>query len=166
MDNFTVTERPDIGIATIMARKNVTLGSIGSALGIFPPAGPTRRSHDGTALLGTGPGAWLALREQPETHWASKLATTLADLASVSDQSGGYSVLRITGHQARHIMQRGAFIDLHPDVFKAGDVATTVISHVGVTLWQLDDAPTFEVATFRSYAFSFKRWLTAAAAAL
>jgi methylglutamate dehydrogenase subunit D len=41
-----------------------------------------------------------------------------------------------------------------------------VIAHIGVILWQLDDAPTFEVATFRSYAFSFRRWLDATAAAL
>jgi methylglutamate dehydrogenase subunit D len=55
---------------------------------------------------------------------------------------------------------------LHPTVFRPDSVATTVIAHIGVIFWQLDDAPTFEVATFRSYAFSFRRWLDATAAAL
>lgn len=155
-----------MGIATIIARKDIDPEAIGLVIGGSPPKGPTRVEGDRLALLGTGPNTWLALTETPEPDWSAKLADKLVGLASVSDQSGGYHLLRIAGQDARRVLQRGAFIDLHPSVFRMGSVATTVIAHIGVIFWQLDDAPTFEVATFRSYAFSFRKWLDATAAAL
>jgi methylglutamate dehydrogenase subunit D len=164
--SLTLTERPAMGIAAIMGRKGIDTEAIGVVIGITPPTGPTRVTGDKLALIGTGPDAWLALTEAPEPGWPSRLADELAGLASVSDQSGAYVLLRIAGENARRILQRGAFIDLHPRVFRTGSVATTVIAHIGIILWQLDDAPTFEVATFRSYAFSFRRWFDATAAAL
>jgi sarcosine oxidase gamma subunit len=46
-------------------------------------------------------------------------------------------------------------------------VASTLASHVGATLWRLediDDLPVFEIAVFRSLAGSFWQTLTASAA--
>jgi sarcosine oxidase gamma subunit len=47
-------------------------------------------------------------------------------------------------------------------------VASTVASHIGITLWRLDDAadatPVFEVAVFRSLAGSFWHALAQSAA--
>jgi methylglutamate dehydrogenase subunit D len=164
--SLTVTERPTMGIATIMGHKGIDPEAIGSVIGAFPPRGPTRVEGERLALIGTGPNTWLALAETPEPGWSSKLVDKLVGLASVSDQSGAYVLFRLAGKDARRILQRGAFIDLHPSVFWTGSVATTVIAHIGVIFWQLDDAPTFEVATFRSYAFSFRKWLDATTAAL
>jgi heterotetrameric sarcosine oxidase gamma subunit len=164
--SLTVTERPTMGIATIMGRKGIALEAIGSAIGAPPPKGPMRVEGERLALIGTGPNTWLALTQTPEPGWSSKLADKLAGLASVSDQSGGYVLFRIAGADARRVLQSGAFIDLHPNVFRTDSVATTVIAHIGVIFWQLDDAPTFELATFRSYAFSIRKWLDATAAAL
>jgi heterotetrameric sarcosine oxidase gamma subunit len=164
--SLTVTERPTLGIAAIMGRKDIDPEAIGLVIGASPPEGPARVEGDRLALIGTGPNTWLALTEAPEPGWSSKLADKLVGLASISDQSGGYVLFRIAGKDALRILQRGAFINLHPSVFRTGSVATTVIAHIGVIFWQLDDAPTFEVATFRSYAFSFRRWLDATAAAL
>jgi sarcosine oxidase subunit gamma len=87
-------------------------------------------------------------------------------LASVSDQSSGYAVLRVTGPTARHLLSRGAFIDFHPSVFGPGSAAVTTIAHIGVVLWQLDDAPTYDVALFRSYAESFWHWIETTCAAV
>ena len=166
VNSFTVTELPTMGMAAIMGRKGIAPEVIGHAIGVAPPKGPTRVARDGLALVGTGPNTWLALTETPEPGWSSKLGHQLAGLASVSDQSGAYVLFRVAGEDARRILQRGAFIDLHPSVFRPASVATTVIAHIGVIFWQLDDRPTFEVATFRSYAFSFRRWLDATTAAL
>jgi len=155
-----------MGIATIMGRKGIDPEAIGFVIGVSPPKGPMRVEGDRLVLIGTGPDTWLALIETPEPGWSSKLADKLVGLASVSDQSGSYVLLRIAGDDARRVLQRGAFIDLHPSVFRRASVATTLIAHIGVIFWQLDDAPTFEVATFRSYAFSFRKWLDATAATL
>ena len=59
---------------------------------------------------------------------------------------------------------RAVCIDLHPRVFRPGDVALTAIAHIGVQLWQLDDGPTYELAVFRSMAMSFWSWFEGAAA--
>jgi sarcosine oxidase subunit gamma len=49
-------------------------------------------------------------------------------------------------------------------VFATGSAATSVIALMGVTLWQVDDAPTYDLAVFRSLAGSFWTWLTDSAA--
>jgi heterotetrameric sarcosine oxidase gamma subunit len=165
-NSLVITEQPGLGLAAVMSRKDVDPAAIGAALGLMPPEGPGRVGDGRLALIGTGPGTWLALTEAPEPDWSLQLAHKLTGLASVSDQSGGYMLFRISGNGARTLLQRGAFIDFHPDVFRPGSAATTVIAHIGVILWQRDDAPTFEVATFRSYAHSFRRWIETAAAAL
>jgi sarcosine oxidase subunit gamma len=95
---------------------------------------------------------------------AGDLAATLKGLASVSDQSDGRAILRISGSRARDVLAKGLPIDLHPSVFGPGSAATSVIALMGVTLWQVDDAPTYDLAVFRSLAGSFWTWLTDSAA--
>ena len=60
-------------------------------------------------------------------------------------------------------MAKGVHIDLHGQVFKAGDVAMTAIAHINIHLWQVDEQPTYDLAVFRSFAVAFWEWLTAAA---
>ena len=90
----------------------------------------------------------------------------LSGLASLSDQSSAYAVFRLSGLGARTLLQRGVSIDLDPAAFSPGSAATSVISHIGVIFWQLDNAPTYEVAVFRSLARSFRHWLDSVAATL
>ena len=85
-------------------------------------------------------------------------------LASISDQSGGRTVLRVSGPRARDVLAKGLPIDLHPRAFAPGSAATSTISLMGVQLWQVDDAPSYDIALFRSLSASFWRWLTASAA--
>lgn len=156
----------EIGLATLMARKNVSAEQIGRALGIEAPDGLRWTTAAGAALMGVGPRTWMIQRDRPSPFWTEELRQTLDGIASVSDQSSAYRVWRISGLVARTILQRGAAIDFHPDSFSTGSVATTVIAHIGVIIRQLDDQPAYEVATFRSYTNSFRHWLDQAAAAL
>ena len=55
-------------------------------------------------------------------------------------------------------------IDLDPRAFAPGDAAVTSIAHVGAHFWQLDAAPTYEFAVFRSYSAAFWEGLVEAAA--
>jgi methylglutamate dehydrogenase subunit D len=163
-NSLMVEERSGFGLATVMARKGVREAALGNALGFPPPQGPARVKQDGMAWIGTGPATWLAMTDAPEVGWPVSLEQRLKGLASISDQSGSYRIFRIAGDGARSLLQRGAFIDLHADAFGQGSAATSVIAHIGVVFWQADDDPGFEVATFRSYAPSFLRWLNAASA--
>lgn len=162
----TLSERSGMAIATIMARNGVSAQTIGAALDMEAPYGPCRSTKGGTSLIGTGPGTWLALCEDATPEWLDDLRSALSGLASVSDQSGGYAYLRLSGPSARTMMQRGAYIDLDPSVFPANAVATTVISHIGVIFWADEAVSTFDILLFRSFADSFKEWVTATAAGL
>ncbi len=167
MVDFHIETRDAFVLASIMARKGVGADRIGAALGIQAPVSPARAiGADGVSLIGIGVGAWLAYADGVAPFWADELRGRLDGLASVSDQSSGYSILRLSGPRARVVLQRGTSIDLHPEVFGPDSAATTVISHIGAIIWQLDDQPTYEVATFRSFSDSFRRWLDQAAAAL
>jgi heterotetrameric sarcosine oxidase gamma subunit len=149
----------DVSAATIMARKGVSIEQLTQPIGLKPPSGPAHAEAKGLRLIGTGPGSWLALREDREQGWLARIEHALKGLASVSNQSGSYCLFKIGGPGARRLLQRGACIDLHPDAFHADSVATTVIAHIGVTFWQGDSNEAFELLTFRSYAHSFQTWI-------
>jgi methylglutamate dehydrogenase subunit D len=159
-----VTERSGLRLATVMARKGINASVLGDALGFLLPDGPIHVERDGVSWIGTGPATWLAMTAAPTIDWPTSLEQKLKGLVSISDQSGSYRIFRMAGDDARLLLQRGAFIDLHPNVFREDSAATTVIAHIGVILWRVGDPCTFEVATFRSYAPSFLRSLEAMSA--
>lgn len=164
-------DRDGLGLATVLVRKGQT-GALSQRVrelfGVELPQGPRHVAGDGHTFAGTGPGAWLAIREGGGNAFAGSLQNSLRDLASVSDQSDGYAVLRLTGPNLRETLAKIIPIDVHPRAFAPGAVVSTVASHMGVTLWRLQDGaegwPVFEVALFRSLAVSFWHALSEAAA--
>ena len=59
-------------------------------------------------------------------------------------------------------LAKGVPLDLHPKVFKAGDVATTLVAYIGVQIDRIDEA-TWQLTAPRSMAGSFWSWLSASA---
>ena len=117
------------------------------------------------SFVGYGPGQWLAVSEAlAGDGLARDLAQRLKGLASISDQSGGRTVLRVSGPRARDVLAKGLPIDLHPRAFAPGSAATSAIALMGVQLWQIDDTPSYDIALFRSLSASFWRWLASSAA--
>lgn len=116
------------------------------------------------AFAWAGRSQWLVLREGPSRLFELQLRSSLADVASVTDQSDGRTIVRISGPRARDTLAKGVHIDLHPSVFRPGDTAISIVSNIGVQFWQIDPAPTYEFAMFRSFAVSFWEWLVDAAA--
>lgn len=165
-DLLSIDERNDLGIAAVMARKGIHGDAIGARLGRSMPSGPSAVSNGTEVSVGTGPGVWLLLQEGASGDFADCLQDRLAGLASVSDQSSGYVVFRLSGPGASIVLQRGTPVDFHPSVFRPGSAATSVIAHIGVIIWQVDEGPTYDVAVFRSLSRSFRHWLDQAALAL
>lgn len=163
-----IEERSRLGLATVAARKGETerlKRAVASAYGVELPE--TSRAAHGTqaSFVGYGPGQWLAVSEAHAGETLARdLALRLRGLASISDQSGGRTVLRVSGPQARAVLAKGLPIDLHPRAFTPGSAATSTISLMGVQVWQVDDAPTYDLVIFRSVSASFWHWLTASAA--
>lgn len=162
----SVTIRPlsGYGLATVMARKGVDLMPIAAAFGLEAQPGPVVAVNGARKLIGTGPGIWLLMEETVGPGWAAKITQLLAGISSVTDQSSGYALFEVAGPAARALLQSGLSIDMNPSAFPEGRAATSVIEHIGVILWCVGPE-IFHLATFRSYATDFHRWLAAAAKA-
>lgn len=87
-----------------------------------------------------------------------ELRTTLAGLASLSDQSHGRVVIRIEGPKARALLAKGTPVDLHTDQFPIGKSAVTQMAHVGVHLTRTGENA-FELSVFRGFSENFWEWL-------
>ena len=160
---IVLSERRGLALATVLARKgrqDALVRRVQETFGLALPAAPRRVAAGGTAFVWTGPGHWLAVSEPEEGHrFEARLRESLGGLASVSDQSDGRVVIRISGARARDALAKGLPLDLHQRAFTAGHAASTIAAHIGVQIWQVDDAPTYELAMFRGFAASFWHWL-------
>ena len=165
-DGVYISERFDLSLASILARRGASDAAIGQAIAIDMPVGPIWTTTDIAEIVGTGPGTWLALRRAASSGWFSELESRLVGLASMSDQTGAYRLFRLEGPDAQTLLQRGAPVDLSDLAFPAGSAAVTMIGHVDVMIRRLADEQGYEVAVYRSYAESFLRWVDATVAEL
>jgi sarcosine oxidase subunit gamma len=164
---ITIEERTGLGLATVAARKGEAEAlkrAVAAAYGVELPDRSRAVHGPSVSFIGYGPGQWLAVSETlAGERLARELGMRLRGLASISDQSGGRTVLRVSGPRARAVLAKGLPIDLHPRAFEPGSAATSTISLMGVQIWQVDDAPSYDLAIFRSVSASFWHWLTASA---
>jgi sarcosine oxidase subunit gamma len=164
----TLSLRQDLAIASVIARKgmhDVLADRVRTAYGLSLP-GPLARAGAGSvAFVWTAPDQWLATSERTDpAPFEATLRTALSASASVSNQSDGRTIVRVGGPKAREALAKGVPLDLHPDAFKPGHAASTMVAHIGVTFWQLDDRPSYEFAVFRSFAVAFWDFLVEASA--
>lgn len=163
---LTIVERTGIAVANIIARRgkrDALVAATQEAFGVALPDGPHRVSKAGITFAGVGPDQWIASAENMD-GFAATLNQRIGAFAAVIDQSDSRLVLHLSGPRVRDVLAKGVPIDLHPGAFKVGDVATTLIAHIGVQIDMLDDAPTYQLTAPRSMAGSFWSWLTASAA--
>jgi len=163
-----ISERVGLALATVACRKGQAdslKAAIANVYGVELPDSSRAAKGPKVGFIGTGPGQWLAMSEGLGAEaLARDLAQRLAGLASISDQSGGRTVIRVSGPRARDVLAKGLPIDLDPRAFPLGSAATSVIALMGVQLWQTEDTRSYDIAMFRSVSQSFWRWLTASSA--
>jgi methylglutamate dehydrogenase subunit D len=165
------TNRDTLAIARIAARRGRTAAltdTVRKRFGVELPDGPRRVQANELAFIGVGVATWLATTESDLDGFAAVLRTAVDDSATVSDQIGSYGVLRLTGHRVRDVLAKFVALDLHARVFVPGSAATTIASHIPLTLWRLEDSShglaAFELAVPRSYGHEFWHLLTESAA--
>lgn len=161
--SLAIEVREDLTKASFAAAKGnvqAVCATIREAYAVELPRRPGRVEGRGVAFVWTGPDQWLALAEGANGRDLElELKSRLTGLASVVDQSDGRVIVRVAGPMATEVLAKGVPIDLHPRVFGVNSAAVTHASHIGIVIWRLDDAPTFEIAMFRSFADSFTHWL-------
>jgi heterotetrameric sarcosine oxidase gamma subunit len=162
-----VHELTDVALASLVARRGQTTAAASAAarsFGCTLPNRPQAESGPDIAFLWAGPAQWLAVAESATTEFESRLAGPFAGVAAVFDQSDSRVMLELEGPRVRDVLAKGVSIDLGPRAFTAGHVAATLVAHLHVQLWQVDDAPRYRILVVRTYFGSFWRWLASSAA--
>lgn len=107
-----------------------------------------------------GPDQYFVLAQgRGEGALYRELKAKLSGLASVSDQSHGRVIIRLSGPRARAVLAKGTPVDLHPDAFPVGKSALTQMAHVGVHLTRVAE-DTYDLSVFRGFSESFWEWIT------
>ncbi|MDE8345014.1 MAG: sarcosine oxidase subunit gamma family protein [Acidocella sp.] len=134
--------------------------ALGQALGVALPVLARVVDFGGMRYLWAGPGAWLAMADDP-----ARLDALFAidAMAAVSEQGDGRCLFFVNGPQAREILARLLPIDLSESAFGPDFVAISQAGHVGVMVWREGDG--FILACYRSFAGSLHHALNEAARA-
>ncbi len=167
-DFLAISERSGSALASLIARRgrlDELRAAVRDAWRAELPLTPKVAEGDGASFIWAGPERWLvaAPDHAPEALVAS-LRAGADGSAAVCDQSDGWVLLRVSGRFARDALAKGIPVDLHPSAFAPGSTAVTRAASIGCQIWQVDDAPTYDIAVPRSFAASFRRWLDGAAA--
>lgn len=126
------------------------------------------------SALWLGPDEWWITAAGPDYFAGPRLAERLRRALAgvfhaVTDVSESRTRIRVSGPQARALLQKGCPLDLHPRAFAPGACAQSLIAKAGVVLRALpgasgaDSEPDFEILVLRSYAEYLWLWLEDAA---
>lgn len=135
---------------------------LGRAFGVAAGDRPQAAISAASTVVGTAPGRFLVL-SKTETDLAGTLRAVLGTEAAVTEQSDAYVTFDLAGEKVPDLLAKGALIDLDPRVFTPGTAATTVIAHIGVTLWRTGESG-WRLLVARSLEASFTRFLIAGGA--
>lgn len=141
--------RHPLSILTVIARQGKG-GAVAEAL----------EGVAGAAVQWAGPDQYFVVAEgRGEGALYAQVKGLLAGIGSVSDQSHGRVVIRISGPKARAVLAKGTPVDLHPGEFPVGKSALTQMAHVGVHLTRVD-GDAYDLSVFRGFSESFWEWIT------
>ena len=111
------------------------------------------------AALWLGPDEWLITGPADSVALTAKLQRAFrGKFVTATDLSHAMAVIRLAGPDAGDVLSKGCGLDLHPRVFKPGNVAGTLLARAHVVLHQVEDTA-YHLYVRRSYADYLWRWL-------
>lgn len=161
---LTVEEVPFLGYLNLRGRPDdrAFLKAAADACGTALPIEPnTVTGRNGVHALWLGPDEWLLVTGPEDQYPLLQALEASVDglFAGVTDVSGYYTALTVSGDHARALLARSCPIDLHPRAFGPGRCAQSLLAKAGVILEQIDDTPGFRLIVRRSFAEYVWRWL-------
>lgn len=124
-----------------------------------------RDDERGVDVYWRGPDEWLLVGA--DGFDAKALGDALQDSRhALVDVSSGQTVIEVAGPGARDTLAAGCTLDLHPDAFRPGDCAQTLIAGCSVLLARHagdDDDAGYRLVVRRSFAAHLWLWLHDAA---
>jgi sarcosine oxidase subunit gamma len=146
-----------------------TLAAASAALGVDLPLVPnTFYEASDIRIHWLGPDEWLVLAPMTHIYLFEKINSAWTGFHhSVTDITGGQTVVRIEGERVREVLNQGCTLDLHQRAFQVGQCAQSLLAHVPVLISRNSDNGNaicrFDLVVRRSYADHLVRWLVDAA---
>lgn len=130
---------------------------VGAAFGLVLPTavGETSTAGPHTALW-LGPDEWLVVSDGAVPALDGLLLA--GERGLVVDVSANRTSLLLSGPDARHVLEKGCPVDLHPRAFGPGNAVTATLARVPVVLWQTAPAA-YRILPRTSFAAYVERWL-------
>ncbi len=153
-----LNELPLVGLANLRVDpgSGAILDALRAGLGLELPVAPNTVAQGRDAMaLWLGPDEWLlrASSDGPAELAARVEAVLAGHWFAVTDQTSGYSVVRLHGPGTRDVLNAGCPLDLHPDVLKLGQCAQSHFFKASVLLRPLDEkGDGWELIVRRSFA--------------
>jgi sarcosine oxidase subunit gamma len=166
----TLTEVRDVALVQVMAHRGQAAAAAKAAkklFGVEPPTTPAAVAGKTATLIWSGADQFMAFAPRSGEDFYGKLSGVFAGIASLSDQSDGRCMLRISGPRARDALAKFCSLDLHDSVFPVGAAASTAIDHTNASIWRSTDVggeAVYNLLVFTSFADSL--WRTIADSAL
>ena len=136
--------------------------AVEDTLNIKLPLNPnTTASNEQLLIYWLGPDEWLVFIEHNSLELTiNTLTIALKDtICSITDVSGGYVAIEISGEKSREVLAKGCTLDLHPSQFGLNQCAQTLIGKTSVILGYVDGVPTFNILVRRSFTEYLMLWL-------
>ena len=168
-DLLSVYERPLLGYLNL--RGDVSdpgfTKAVAGVLGMPPSSVSTFTEAQGATICWLGPDEWLVVMARERAAGAIRALqhAFAASFASVTDVSGGHTLIALRGSRARDVLEKGCPLDFEPRAFGANRCAQSHIAKAPVLIRVADDVPTYEIVVRRSLAEYLWTWLCDAAAA-
>jgi heterotetrameric sarcosine oxidase gamma subunit len=167
-----LSEIRDFDLVQVFARRGqwaATAKAAKAYFGVVAPTGPKAVTGKKGVLIWSGADQFMALSPRLGTiQPIDSLRVAFDGFASLSDQSDGRCLIRLSGPRVRDMLAKVNSLDLHDGVFAVGTAAATSIDHTAVNLWREADAadgsPVFSVLVFASFADSLWHTLVDSAA--
>ncbi len=135
----------------------VDLGVI-TSIAVFPGQGkavdkalkPLGLSFPGAGVTAAAPSARIVWTGPDQAFLIGIQAPDFDAAAAVTDQSGGWSALHLSGPMLPQVMARLCPLDFRPAAFKPGHAARAQLGHMNAIFWA--DESGLMILTFRSMA--------------
>jgi sarcosine oxidase subunit gamma len=157
-----LSEVRDFDLVLILAQRGkwaATAKAIKAHFGVAAPTAPKAVAGKETTIIWSGADQVMALSSRKDaTPPLDRLNQAFEGIASLSDQSDGRALIRISGPDATKALAKISSLDFHDSIFPVGAAATTSIDHTTVNLWRSSDGadgfPVFNLLVFSSFADS------------
>ena len=143
-----------VAIALPLGGEKAALAAIKKGYGVDLPEPGKSVEADGATLLRLAPDQAFVLFTRAEPDAEAVVAAKLGDTVYLTDQTDAWCALDLSGSASRSVLERICQVDLHPGSFAVGDLARTVMEHLGSIVLRQDD-DNYRLLSMSSSANSF-----------